>query len=392
MDPQFISGLSYLFVATMTGVIATLYFSFSPLKFDFNQRTSISYFSLLFLSYSCFYITYALRPFINVDMSILLANSFFILAIHSLRYGLMWRVGRTQRHLHQDAIFWLNLSLIFLINYFLLFKLYDSLAYRQVVSSVNLFLVYVFASRFIIDKIDSPSKGEKIFKTTIWVLMPFPLIVLVPSAFYPDPFFNASLVLVWMTLQTIALFGGLTFLLLSDVIDMHYRNSVTDPLTKLFNRRHFMTQAAAMISSANRHAFPMSIILCDIDHFKQVNDNHGHNVGDKVLVKFADILKNQAREEDVVARFGGEEFIILLPQTNAHGAKALARRMCEVTRGIIIESPHGEFQFTASFGVATFDSTINIEENIKNADEALYLAKESGRNQVMVYSSLSFAR
>ena len=152
-----------------------------------------------------------------------------------------------------------------------------------------------------------------------------------------------------------------------------------------------MSQASAMISSANRHAFPMSIILCDIDHFKQVNDNYGHNIGDKVLVEFANILKHQAREEDVVARFGGEEFIILLPQTNAHGAKALATRMCEATRKILMQSPKGEFQFTASFGVASFDSSINIEDNIKNADDALYLAKESGRDQVVVYSSLTFA-
>ena len=234
MDPKFISGLSYLFVATMTGVIATLYFSFNPLKFDHNQRTSIRYFSLLFLSYSCFYITYAIRPFIHIDVSILLANSFFILAIHCLRYGLMWRVGQTKRHLHQDIGFWFNLVLLFFINYFLLFKLNDSLAYRQTVSSINLFLVYVIASRFIVYDASSPTKGERIFRTTLWGLMPFPLIVLIPSMFYPDPFFNASLVLVWMTLQTIVLFGGLTFLLLSDVIDMHYKNSVTDPLTRLF--------------------------------------------------------------------------------------------------------------------------------------------------------------
>ncbi|WP_448568266.1 GGDEF domain-containing protein [Thalassotalea ganghwensis] len=392
MDPKLISGFAYLFVATMTGVIATLYFSFSPLKFDYNQRTTIRYFSLLFLSYSCFYVVYATRPFIDADLSVLLANFFFTLAMHCLRYGLMWRVGRTHKHIYQDMAFWVNLGVIIVINYILLFKLSDSLSSRQMVSSWNLFLVYIAASRFIVDKIDNPSKGEKIFRTTVWVLMPFPLIVLIPSVFYHDPFINASLVLVWLTLQTIALFGGLTFLLLSDVIDMHYRNSVTDPLTKLFNRRHFMAQASAMISSAHRHAFPMSVILCDIDHFKQVNDSYGHNIGDKVIVKFANILKNQAREEDVVARFGGEEFIILLPQTNADGAKALATRMCEATRKLVINCPQGEFQFTASFGVATFDSTINIEENIKNADEALYLAKESGRNQVVVYSSLSFAR
>ena len=281
--------------------------------------------------------------------------------------------------------FWNNLILVLFVNIVLFYLIDNRFELRQVVSSVNLLFIYIIATKYIyIDK-STPSSGEKKFQRILYVLIPLPFFVIVPNFLFTDDFLNQSLNFVWMILQTIILFGSLMLLLFSDVIDMHYRNSITDSLSGLFNRRHFMEQANVMISSANRHKFPMSIILCDIDKFKQINDRFGHNAGDKVIVALARALQSQAREEDIVARFGGEEFILLLPQTNAQGAAISAERMRSAAEKIVISTEKYTINFTVSFGVATFDNSMNIEENIKHADEALYLAKHAGRNQVKMY-------
>lgn len=388
MDHLLISRVTYLFVALIIGVIATFFFLLNPLKSNESQRISLRYFTLLFLCNSCFYVALLISPFSSNLLSIILANTFFTMALHSLRFGLRWRTNLTNSHLYKDGYFWGNLIIVLMLNVVLFYIIDNSLQLRQVVSSINLLLIYFVATKSVCIETANPSYGEKNFQRILYILIPLPFFVIVPNFLFTDDFLNQSLNFIWMILQTIILFGSLTLLLFSDVIDVHYKNSITDSLTKLFNRRHFMEQASVMISSANRHRFPMSIILCDIDQFKQVNDSHGHNVGDKVIVAFAHVLQNEAREEDVVARFGGEEFIVLLPQTDAQGAVILAERMRQAAENLVIPTDNVVLNFTVSFGVATFDSSINIEENIKHADEALYLAKQVGRNKVKVYQEV----
>ncbi|XQW85639.1 GGDEF domain-containing protein [Thalassotalea piscium] len=385
MDQQLISGITYLFVALIIGVIATLFFVLNPLKPEDSQRIPVRYFTLLFFANSCFYITLLISPFISSLLAITLANIFFTTALHSLRLGLRWRANLSDTHLINDIYFWINLFIVLILNYSLYYFVDNSLEFRQVVSSLNLFLIYIFSTKYVFRDKAKPSAGEFRFQRILYVLIPLPFFVIVPNFLFTDVFLSQSLNFVWMILQTIILFGSLTLLLLSDVIDMHYKNSVTDPLTQLFNRRHFMDQASVLISSANRYCFPMSVIICDIDQFKKVNDGYGHNVGDKVIVAFAQLLKSKAREEDVTARFGGEEFIILLPQTDAQGAANLAERMRSAAENMVISADGIMLNVTASFGVATFDNTINIEDNIKHADEAMYRAKQAGRNQVNMY-------
>lgn len=178
------------------------------------------------------------------------------------------------------------------------------------------------------------------------------------------------------------------FILLSYMSDLHDRlheQATTDSLTGIYNRRYFLEQGKKLLSYALRHHCTMSLIMCDIDKFKLVNDTYGHGIGDQVIIKFAHLLKNVIREEDIVARIGGEEFVILLPNTNLDEAVNFAERIRELTQAILIDTPHGTLKFTASFGVSIFDN-LDIESNFKNADKALYLAKESGRNKVLAFN------
>ncbi len=154
----------------------------------------------------------------------------------------------------------------------------------------------------------------------------------------------------------------------------------TDPLTTLPNRRHFDEQLAALASSANRHATALSAVLIDIDHFKNVNDEYGHPVGDEVLREVAKRIAASLRIGDVAARWGGEEFIVALPVTDLAGAQRFAERV----RAIISQSPVtvGEFialDITASFGVSC---GTDVQELVSSADSALYEAKAAGRNRV----------
>lgn len=156
----------------------------------------------------------------------------------------------------------------------------------------------------------------------------------------------------------------------------------TDGLTNLLNRRAFMKQYHEHEALAIRYKQPFCIVLLDLDFFKKINDNFGHNAGDRVLKHATQLLKSGLREVDVCARFGGEEFIALLPNTNVEQAKVSIERIRESFEAASITSDSGKtMQFTASFGICEWRKT-ELRQLLKKVDKALYKAKESGRNKI----------
>ncbi len=166
--------------------------------------------------------------------------------------------------------------------------------------------------------------------------------------------------------------------------------STTDALTTLYNRGHFENRLEIEFKRAQRHQRDLSVILCDLDHFKIINDTYGHKAGDECLRQVSLILKHRLnRSGDLIARYGGEEFIILLADTSLEDAGALAHALCEEIRSISLQSQQHRFSITASFGVASLQqSAINhAEELVHNADMALYRAKNAGRDQVKIWEA-----
>ncbi len=157
---------------------------------------------------------------------------------------------------------------------------------------------------------------------------------------------------------------------------------LTDPLTGIANRRNFMDNLKAAMSFAQRHQTPLSIIMADLDHFKSVNDTFGHDAGDQVLQAFAILMVEDRRQEDLVARFGGEEFIMMLPGTDTEEAIIIGERLRQHWEELLL--PVADISVTASFGVAGFQPGDNITSFIERADQALYEAKRLGRNQVII--------
>lgn len=162
-----------------------------------------------------------------------------------------------------------------------------------------------------------------------------------------------------------------------------YKLTTTDGMTQTFNRRFFLETLDREISRAHRYKRPLSLIMFDLDHFKQVNDTNGHLAGDAVLKEVATIIKPKIRREDILSRYGGEEFAIILPEIDANGAIALAEKL----RALVEEH---KFVFegitipvTISLGCASVEGEIvSVNEFIRQADEKLYDAKNSGRNVV----------
>ena len=166
------------------------------------------------------------------------------------------------------------------------------------------------------------------------------------------------------------------------------RLAVIDPLTGIYNRRQFFTLAAREFERSRRYHEPLSAIMLDIDHFKQVNDSYGHAAGDQVLRVIAVECCSCMREADLLARYGGEEFAILMPVTDRQSALAGAERLRHHIAQLSIQSDSEPLTITISIGVATLDETCmdkDVETLVNRADHALYAAKRAGRNQVKVY-------
>ncbi|MDB5850247.1 MAG: hypothetical protein JWP29_3999, partial [Rhodoferax sp.] len=153
----------------------------------------------------------------------------------------------------------------------------------------------------------------------------------------------------------------------------------TDPMTGLLNRRGFEPQWQHAIALARRSGRPLSAVMVDIDHFKRVNDNFGHEAGDEVIKHLARTLTTRLRSTDLVARLGGEEFVAMLPDTDIEGARLIAQQLVDAMAAELLPVAG---QVTISAGVADLAEVLDGPTLLRHADEALYLAKRSGRNRV----------
>ena len=176
------------------------------------------------------------------------------------------------------------------------------------------------------------------------------------------------------------------------VLDRHrlegelQRMAHVDPLTGLHNRRYLMKQLDAAVGAARRHGYPLSVSVCDIDRFKQVNDVHGHLAGDEVLRAFARVVSQQLRREDQVARFGGDEFCLMFPHVGAdEAAQAVERIRAALESSVITLADGTRLSITATFGIADFDAEAHRsgQDLFESADGALYQGKQHGRNRLV---------
>ncbi|MBI5722420.1 MAG: PAS domain-containing protein [Planctomycetes bacterium] len=202
--------------------------------------------------------------------------------------------------------------------------------------------------------------------------------------------------IIWVLTQGLALFdeqgrpyrmaGSQTDITRRKLMEEQLRLDATfDMLSGVFNRRWFMENLEISVDSSRRYGHPLSLCLCDIDHFKRINDQFGHRAGDKVLVKFGHLLREEVRVSDIVGRYGGDEFAIIFPHTSAAQAGLCLDRICRRFRSVIFGADSGlTFTCTATFGVADFvHGPMTPGELVEHADRVLYHAKQLGRDRVL---------
>jgi diguanylate cyclase (GGDEF)-like protein len=167
-----------------------------------------------------------------------------------------------------------------------------------------------------------------------------------------------------------------------ELSDKYQKLANFDPLTQLSNRRDALFILKREQARNLRSKDPLSIILCDVDYFKKINDKYGHNAGDAVLIDLAEIFKKTMREQDCVARWGGEEFLFILPQTQAKSANVFAEKIQDKLQKHLVTYENQKISVKVSMGIEQFKDGQTIDEVINNADKHLYEAKNAGRNQI----------
>lgn len=208
---------------------------------------------------------------------------------------------------------------------------------------------------------------------TEWSELPIPSIFLFGSIF------------VWLTI-------ALSLQTATDLlrINLLETENITDPLTKVYNRRYLDRRLDEEVARSKRYSLVLSVLMLDIDHFKRVNDTYGHQAGDVTLSTLSNLVKTSLRDLDVVARYGGEEFLVICTNTGVDGAALVAERLRHLVESHQVEIPDGSggsqtIQISISIGVAALSASIDSKEKlVQAADQALYRAKEEGRNRVIV--------
>jgi len=178
---------------------------------------------------------------------------------------------------------------------------------------------------------------------------------------------------------------------LSQEVKKMERLAIVDGLTRLYNHRYFQERLRAEFRRARRYMSPLSLIMLDIDDFKEVNDLHGHQVGDLVLSTLSRALKQEMRASDLPARYGGEEIVVILPETDRASACAIAERLRKKIEGLRFTGRNNTpFSITASFGVTSLDNKMGSSAQlVETADDSLYVAKASGKNRTSAFERQS---
>lgn len=318
----------------------------------------------------------------NIALNLTLSNIFAICGLYLFLYGLSKRCKRpvNTRLVIAHVIFY---SLVCLsLSHENLIGVLDN--ERVIFITINALLVLIAMFPYVkLNPKRRTSIGEK-------VLLGVLILGLFFVIYYPySRIYNEDSILKYLTyripIQVLHVHTwtvGIIVLILSDLINIHRKQASTDGMTGLYNRRYFINHVTKDIENSSGH----SLILCDIDFFKKINDTYGHSTGDDVILAFSDTLKSVIGKQYVTARFGGEEFVIYLPNTGLDTAQKIAHAIKKATQQLEIKSVEQTIKFTASFGVTEISSTKTLSTALQEADKALYTAKHAGRNQVSVFA------
>ena len=281
-----IARVTYISIVVLLNAIAAGYFFYNPIRRIRIKRVSINYFTAYFTLFSIAFVFFGFSITQPGVVFIGLNNCAFILAFYCLLWGFKERKlsGSSGTNPALRWVVGLNIALVIAINTIVFFGYFDFYLMRAAILISNCILILSFTVKYIPIDASNYTYGEKIATASVFMSISAGVIVLIILKVTNSTFFYMSALVLAQSIIALAIMGGCLTILLSDVSDMYYRESITDMMTGLFNRRYFFRQAGLLLKSAERHFFPISLIICDIDRFKLVNDTYGHAVGDDVML------------------------------------------------------------------------------------------------------------
>lgn len=387
-EDQVISIMTYMIMLIVISIVAASLFLYLPKPAKHYQVICLRYFCGYFYVSSFSYVVFILSgaELIPLATATFLNNGLGIAAPYFLYAGLSWHNKKSQ-HLHQNLFIMGHIigasTLITLISLYI----ENSSILVEVIFFPNFFIAFYTAYRGLLKNtklVNTP--GGMLFKRTFQFAFLSMVIMLAVIVISENFFLYVGGIMIMQSVMTIGFLSAVYFSYLYRIINRFKTFSITDSLTKLYNRRYFLSQANTIIRSAGRDKQPMSLIMCDLDHFKKVNDQYGHEAGDSALIAFANTLRETLREQDTIARIGGEEFIVLLPNTSIELVMGICERIRINTEALEIQAGDHTVKLTASFGICQIDTSSPIEASIRLADQTLYTAKSNGRNRVEHYN------
>jgi len=375
--------LSFGFNTAVLFIITTAFYFMIfilPRQAKANQQVALYCFQYSFVTTFLAFLAFTLRFQQWFELSVFLTSLFLLGALYLFYIGVR---SRFALHLSRRG-YWLIVAHILLFSILQWLTLYFSLSalVRDVIAFFNLSLPLWLTIFFLHQHPQRSNYGDRLVKialAVIWLV----LTLLLPSYIAltaPDSkeLINIATLLA-MVLECL-LFCGVAISYIYDLVEKLKNDAYTDKLTGLRNRRFFNRITSGVFSSAQRYGLSTCVILADIDDFKKLNDTQGHIKGDGAIRSVADTLKGLLREEDILIRFGGEEFLALLPNTDFSTAEKVAERMCAAVEALPAENP--ALKVTLSLGVSQVENLQDLEAAIHRADAAMYQAKQQGKNQV----------
>jgi diguanylate cyclase (GGDEF)-like protein len=387
-ENQIIAIMTYMITLLVISVIAATLFLYLPKPSKHHDIICLRYFCGYFWVSGLSYVVFILAEaeLLPLTPATFFNNGLAITAPYFLYAGLSWHT-QTSTHLHQSPFILLHIITAATVITLVSVYVEDSEILVELLFFPNLFIAFYIAYRALLKSSSGVlSPGEKLFKRTFQFSFFSIALMSAVIIFTKNFFIYISGIMVMQSIMTVGFLSAVYFSFLYRMIDKFKASSITDSLTKLYNRRYFLTHAHNIIRAAEPEKSPTSLIMCDLDYFKKINDAYGHHAGDGALIAFANMLKATLREQDTIARIGGEEFVILLPQTGIELVIQICERIRTNTEALEIKVSTNTIKLTASFGICQVNPNLPIESNIQLADQSLYKAKSNGRNRVVHYN------
>jgi len=339
------------------------------------QRRSATYFFLFFFLFGLAFASMAIRDWLPVGYSIFFNNLLYMSVAYLLLFGsISWYQNNVKPLLWKFAIVHV---LFYTTAQFLIYLFWPaSLELRVQLAFANFTIVYLSTFLVCYEHRASNGRGEKMLAISPLICIvaaSFPTIALSISA---KPEYYRVAVVITQNIVCFFLLGSLLSLFLFNKIDWHYQRSIRDELTGLYNRRYINEKISQLLDKTDG-----VIAVVDIDHFKKVNDLYGHDVGDNTLIAVSNILSSFIGSQDLIGRYGGEEFVIFLSQRDTNSVKTLLesmRQSVEIKAASALPSP-----VTVSIGYSVVGDSDTLDSSFIKADSALYIAKRSGRNCIV---------